>query len=307
MTKTHLGTRLAALLLLSMPPFGVGCDDDEIVGGDVTLVTVQGIVVNVDDATIAQGVLVSLLDTEYTDAVMTGTDGAFSIDVPEGSELLLFTDDPPTAKADNWFPLINVEMPLVVANEDIEGLIIHACPATSGTAGGSVAIWDDYLANQDDQTNGDAFAATSSAASAGIVTALFWECDAIAGASPDERFLEGIQVTASSTDFPMCYPLNSRTFGVDLAVQSESICESADSETDVNGWALSFGDPASTDDSIEITIVDTNVGRALSFESPATIPVRPGTISLVWGIVVDGVLNVSVNDLIDCLNSGPAP
>ncbi len=113
------------------------------------------VVRNIDTAELAHGVRVHLLDTQYADDVPTGTDGAFELNVPKGSTLWLVTDDF-SASTDTLYPMINGDIPPVVANDDIFDMPIHACPERVGQPSSSLAVYDAYLANQD-AANGDIF------------------------------------------------------------------------------------------------------------------------------------------------------
>ena len=102
------------LIALLLP----ACEDDSTSGGPVELVTIAGVVRNVDDASAAVGVRVRQWGTTYADDVATGTDGAFELKVPRGTKLTLYTDDF-NSTTDVWFPLINVDIVPIVANDDV--------------------------------------------------------------------------------------------------------------------------------------------------------------------------------------------
>ncbi|MEE9268976.1 MAG: hypothetical protein V3V49_01835 [Candidatus Krumholzibacteria bacterium] len=275
-----------------------GCGDDETTGPTIDMVTIAGMVMNVDTGEPAPGIRVSLLDTPYADDLATGTDGAFELQVPRGSELLLKTDDFNRNRKDDWFPLINVEVPTVVANGNMLNWRIHACPVTQCADGdtGSVAYWDNYLQNGD-QNNGDIFVPTNSAFTSGVITVIYWFCDNGVETSP-----AGLSVTTNVPEFPVCYMKEgTQTWFPELVCTSPDVVYPASrATTDSSGWVMSFGDRDFTGDTVELTLTDTDPQRGFVFPPPFDIPVRPGTLTAVFALAVDGVPNKTVVELLTC-------
>jgi len=219
--------------------------------------------------------------------VPTGTDGVFSLEVPKGSPLYLHTDDFDTSN-DNWIPLINIDSPVVVANSDMLDFPIHCCPQTTCKSpadslfDGSVAIWDNYLQNGD-QNNGDMFVPTSPNNSGGTIVMLMGDC-------PNS---DSVSVTTSAPEFPVGYMLADKTFPSDDGSLScgygpDYFYPSTRTTSDPSGFAVSFGDPAFAGQTVTVTITDALSQPFRNFSSPVEVPVRPGTLSLVWPLTVNG-------------------
>ena len=94
------------------------CSDDNTGVNGGGMVTIAGVVRSIDDGSLAEGVLIRQLDTDYVDEVATGSDGKYELRVPKGTKLLLHADDDPASGQDKWFPFINVDIPSVVVNDD---------------------------------------------------------------------------------------------------------------------------------------------------------------------------------------------
>jgi hypothetical protein len=272
-----------------------GCDSDD---DKVQLVLITGTVINIDTATAAKGVRVALLDSEFSAEVPTGDDGSFTIRVPEGSVLYLVTEDFNTATSDDWIPLINIDTPGVVASGPIENLLVHACPHSSGNATGSEAVWDSYLAGEDD-ANGDRFVPTVSDDSGGNVVLLAQSCNGTSFVSVDSLF-----VNFNNPLFPTAYFNSDELFASGLDTMVTPKAYPPDHGTDSSGWVMSFGDPSYGGGILTATITDMRASRDWIF-GPAEIPVRPGTISLVWAVILDGVTGNSLQDLLPCLFANP--
>lgn len=273
------------------------CSDDETTGPTADMVTIAGMVVNVDDFSLVEGVRVSLLDSPYADDFPTGTDGQFELQVPRGSKLLLKTDDFDRNRKDDWLPLINVDVPNVVANDDILGWVIHACPVSQCADGdtGSVAYWDNYLQNGD-QSNGDLFVPTSTAFTSGVIAVLNVFCENLSLVAPED-----MSVTTNAPEFPIGYMKKGPGGFPVLACTSPDVVHPASrTTTDSSGWVMSFGDRSFTGDTVELTFTDMDGQRGFAFVSPLEVPVRPGTLTLVWAIAVDGVPNKTILDILPC-------
>ena len=147
-------------------------------------VTVSGVVLSVDTLTPAVGVDVYVYgDETIKSAATTGADGVFTMEITEGTQNLLVTDDLDNAgtldvaDGDLWFPTLNVDTILPVFTETVTELQIHACPTNSSTAGwgadlGSLAVWDNYLENGD---TADDFEPTTSGDATGILSMVIFE------------------------------------------------------------------------------------------------------------------------------------
>jgi hypothetical protein len=266
------------------------------------MVTIAGVVMDIDKQVPAVGIRVSQLGTSYSDAVATGTDGAFEIKVPKGTPLALRTDDFYAGRTNKWVPLINVDWPNVVANRDMLDELIHACPftqcATSPDTSGSVAIWDVYL-QEGDQNNGDMFVPTSTAIASGTIVISIWTCDN--GQASD---VPGFSVTSNVPEFPFCYINKDKLFFPDFALCSNGldfVFPPSQTSTDDWGHAYSWGDPAYTGNSVKLTMTDTDPQRGLDWQSPFEVPVRPGEITLIQPSAIDSVPNRSLVDVLKCL------
>jgi len=274
----------------------ISCSDDDNDPVGPQLITISGKVRNVDTGEFAVGVRVSLYgNLSYADGAPTGTDGAYTIQVPAGSSVVLRTDDFDPA-TDAWFPLLNCDVPVInvdqLSEADRNAWPIHACPQTQAPQRGAVAIWDYYLANADDQTNGDLFAATTSANSGGVLSIVHSGCDSGAQASYDS-----ISVSSSSASLPIAYM--KAGWRQDPANGPDCIHPSTRTVTDRNGWAISFGDSNATDSTVVLTFSDMKPGRGLTW-GPYECPVREGAISMVWALSIDGVTNKAFKETAIC-------
>ncbi len=271
------------------------------------LVRISGHVTNVDTRQRAPGVRVRLLDTDYADEVATGTDGAYALRIPKGSDLLLVAEDfDPQQHV--WFPVINVDLPIQRADQDIDDWPVHACPVSHAPTHGSVASWDNYLANGDG-ANGDLFVPTSSAASSGILSVLV-----VQAVSNDCTLwqVDGVRFHSDTPFFPDGYVRADHIFGPSLgtpdpALGPDIMFPSTRADTDSSGWYLSFGDPAFSGTEVTLTVSDAKPGRGLAFSSPWVLPVRPGTITLALAAVIDGVPNKTVRDFLLYCGIPPVP
>jgi len=166
--------------LLALTFAALGCSSGSDVAGGGPLVTVSGIVLSIDDGACAEGTVVFLLDFEdkYVTSAATGSDCAFSLQVPSGSKFLLATDDFDASKrgiTGDWFPLVNYDVintPTI--EKDLSNVVIHACPQSKGKVKGSIAAWENYLANGD-SGNGDLFVPTTTD-DASILAMVFSGC-----------------------------------------------------------------------------------------------------------------------------------
>ncbi len=286
---------LVQLLVLGT---AAGCGDDS--STSVDLVTVRGIVRAIDTGVPAPNTKVTLLGTSYS-SPETGTDGAYVIRIPRGSKLELYTDDFSPSMADESFPLINVDVPAIVASANIDDWSIHTCPQTAAPGAGSVAIWDQYLALADDQNYGDRYVSTTSAATSGVVSILAWGCEGGAQANPT-----GLEFDFESPAFPVGYgKWKFMANNLDPAVGTDLLYPVDRAVCDTSGWVLSWGDPAFTGTTVRTTVRDTSSARGLAFVSPFDIPVRPGTISLVWYCYVDGQANKTFKEMAQCIGLLP--
>ncbi|MFQ5610373.1 MAG: hypothetical protein ACE5F8_08920, partial [Woeseiaceae bacterium] len=120
MTPRHARIgRMSIVLCCATIVLTLACNEDKTAPCCVPeMVTIAGTLVNLETGLPAEGGRVWQLDTPYGDDIATGTDGAFQLQVPKGTVLYLASDDFDTQN-DAWFPLINAEIPPVVANSDI--------------------------------------------------------------------------------------------------------------------------------------------------------------------------------------------
>ena len=270
------------------------CGDDQATNTDTPMVTIAGVVRNIDTAELAHGVRVHLLDTQYADDVPTGTDGAFELNVPKGSTLWLVTDDF-SASTDTLYPMINGDIPPVVANDDIFDMPIHACPESVGQPSGSLAVYDAYLANQD-AANGDIFVPLGVSDASGIAVFPFWGCEGGAQVLSGNTF----GVSSNQPAFPVAYVDATCILvnGWDPTCNPIMHPSTRLVTDDVAGLAVSFGAPGFTDKSVTFTFDDTLSTRNLQWP-PIIIPVRPGALSLAWPVWIDGNTNVSFKEFFE--------
>jgi hypothetical protein len=288
----------AVIVILLALGVGACSDDDEDKVTGPTLVTVSGVVRSIDSAEPASGIKVTLLGTSYADEVATGSDGKYSLKVPQGSVLYLHTDDfnPST---DDWFPLINAEGVPVVANADVPDFPIHSCPQTScddplsPTRGGSVAMWDYHLQNFDD-ANGDRFVPTTSAGSGGIVVWLMGDCN------NGSDYSDSMAAVSNDPDFPVAYAADG-FFGA--CPPTEVAYPASRTVSGPFGVAFSFGNPSNADQTIAVEANDGSSAPYRMPRSPVSVPVRPGTITLAWFSTVNGAEGTFKNYACACISS----
>jgi hypothetical protein len=272
---------VVAACMLAIPL--ASCDDNNS-PPPVDLVTVAGHVRNVDNAQLASGVRVSLYGTTYQDEVATGTDGAYSLRVPRGSKVELYTDDFDSAN-DTWFPLVNVDPVPTFANQDIVDWPIHCCP--NAPANGSVAAWNNFLQNSDD-ANGNRFVPTVCTQSGGIISIVFLEGINQLQVLPN---LDSVSVASSSPAFPNGFVRLENFFsptGPDPSLGPDILYPSSRTFTDGSGAFFSFGDPANTATTVTLQITDVT-GRGPAFATPWVVPVRSGMITLILSGTMDDV------------------
>jgi hypothetical protein len=263
-----------AVMAVSVVSFlGIGCEDDPATTED-NMVTIAGTVRNVDGGSIAADVHVRQWGTSHEDDVPTGTDGKFELEVPRGTKLALVTDDFNPA-IDEWFPMINVDIVPIVANDDILDLPIHACPNIPPGPVGSLAIWERYLSDCDDTENGDLFQPTSIADAGGTVAILTLDCT-FAG-------FDSISCDIGLAEAPIEY-MNAAVFIPNPDGPAVSQCNIFHPESvnqmDAAGWAQGFFDTTLTASSVTITFTDNKASRGIQFPGPITVPIGKGVVSL---------------------------
>lgn len=264
------------VMSLGLAALVLACEDDPVDDG---MVTIAGKVRNVDTGEFAAGVRVRLYGTQYADEVASGSDGSYELRVPQGSKVLLYTDDFSSSN-DTWFPFLNVDIRPVHANEDILDWPIHACPWSIPGVDtvGSVTIWSNYLENCDDTENGDIFEPISPESARGIVSVLFLDCnfngiDSI-GVAIDPL---GAPVAIARDAIMRCQTgppvaLECNLFHPDTVTWTDGPCWS---------WAQSFLDDSFSGTSVTVMLTDLKGNRGVSFPSQFNVPVAPGMISFV--------------------------
>jgi hypothetical protein len=70
--------------------------------------------------------------------------------------------------------------------------------------------------------------------------------------------------------------------------------------TDSSGWVVSFCDSSGSDTSATLAFQDLKAGRDLIWP-PFEVPVRPGTITLVWALGINGATNKNFKEIGQCL------
>ncbi|MEE9268974.1 MAG: hypothetical protein V3V49_01825 [Candidatus Krumholzibacteria bacterium] len=277
-------------------------DDTTVLPCAATMVTIAGMVIGEDTGMPTSGIRVSLLGTDFSNHVPTGTSGAYEFQVPKGSRLVLMTDDF-DASQDDYVPLIHVDLPSVVANNNMLDVLTPILPWSrcGFDTSGIVALWDDYLQNGD-QNNGEVFVPTSTAASAGAIAIFFYNCD-----NGRDGPVDGMSYTTNTPEFPIGYMNADKVYGPNWS--EYLLCRNGPdifhppsrTTTDWAGMALSWGDPAFTRSTVEITITDTDAQRALAFQSPFEVPVRPGALTAVFVTAIDGLPNKTVKEWFTCM------
>ncbi len=286
------------ILLLTVALLVPACDDTSTnEPGQGDLVTVAGIVRNIDTLQPAPGVRVRLLDSSYSDEVATGTDGAYELKVPRNSKLILVTDDFDT-NVDEWYPIINADFPPVAADRDMLDWPIHSCPQTIGKPDGSLSALDNYLKNQDD-ANGDIFPANSLAECSGVLFLSIWICEN--GTIPADGY--AIRVKTDTDAFPVAYP-NTCVLTHGWCITCDPVMHSPDYTAcdDSLGQALSFGAPSFSGNMVAVTLEDTLSSRNLQWTLNTQLPVRKGTITITFPCVIDGVADKSFKEFADACN-----
>lgn len=286
---------------------GFSCSDDVTKAPPgVDLVTISGIVRNIDTFVPAEGVRISLLGTNYSDEVPTGSDGGYLLKVPRGSELILLAEDfdPST---DSYIPLIHQDVPGFIANEDLPNFPVHACPQTVCGLDtlGSLGIFDMYL-DQGDQLNGDLFVPTSVADAAGTLAIMTNFCtDGVGETSA------GMTYSFDAPEFPICYLDGNKIVTNDMAwfCPPDPVVAYPSTRTTTDDWgaALSWGDPAFVGDTVDLTIIDSDPLRAYQFGSPVPVAIRPGTITVVWVTAVAGIPDRPMHEMMACYGIGKLP
>ena len=257
---------------------GVGCGDDPSTSDD-GMVTVTGTVRDVDSGTLAADVHVFQWGTSYKDAYPTGTDGAFELKVPRGTKLLLATDDFNPA-IDEWFPMMNVDIVPIVANDDVFDVPIDACPNVAPGAVGSLAIWERYLADCDDTENGDMFQPRHLTDAGGILASLVVSCAF--------QFIDSISFDAGIPEAPIGYVSSdvvTMTPQAPVASQCNIFRPANVTQTDPIGWAQGFFDTTLTASSVNLTIVDNNTSRGIEFPASINLPIAKGVVSMLVTVV----------------------
>lgn len=127
----------------------LGCNNGDGILGAGDLVTVRGVVYNIDTLLPARGVKVYLYNHEADFNTTTDdTDGSFQMQIPVGTKFILVTDDAVEGE-DNWFTLANFE----VFKPEVDGEFttayrIHACPSATSNQGWN-SVLDAQLDNMD--------------------------------------------------------------------------------------------------------------------------------------------------------------
>jgi len=296
-----------------------GCGDDE-----TEMVTVSGVVFNIDTLAPAEGVVVWLIDhKEINSGEATGADGAFTIEVPKGSPNALMTDDfadfetfPPARISVNtraafpepfddyplaWFPLINTDLSHTpTIEENMEGLPIHACPNPVTSSNGAIMALDYYMAEADTNEGYFAPVTTVMEAGAGVVALATFFLEN--GNFGDQS---GLGVSIEESEWPEVYGsfdgiMDPVTFTIAADRGPNAMLPSpATTETDGSGFFYSIADPAEFDgDTVTVTYTHDTYDFGASFE----VPVRPYAYTLLLPVAIDGVGGKTVKEAFEALN-----
>jgi hypothetical protein len=289
-----------------------GCSSD-----DSSLVTVTGSVVNIDTSAPAEGVVVSLLGrSDLYASATTGPDGLFTLEVPAGSAFELVTNDwggldkdTPLARAavdDHWLTFINVDPALATITDDT-AIVVHACPTAgsphtwnNGQAGlGSAAVWQNFL-----ESSTTAPQYTDAVDLSGKIVVFFHF-----GTPPNNdlgipvNHITGTQVDFVEQDFGrMGYWSVPDVFNFQVeghegsAVQDASVGPDMFTGGAANGpgtsVSIAIANQAYSDDTVTLTLVDTDGARNIDFSSvsPLVVPVRDQAATFVALGSVDNVV-----------------
>ena len=296
--KVFAKVKVAGCFVATISILGCGGDNGDNIVGSGSLVTVSGFVLSIDNGAPALGTRVYLLDNEDKYSAVIDANAQYSIDLPAGSDMLLVVDDADpalTGPAGSWFKLLNYDVIFqpTVPEGGLNGYLIHGCPQTKGQTLGSIAVWDNYLANGDD-ANGNLFSVTNSD-NASIISCVFLQ-------STNGQFssIENMSVTIDESDYFVAYARFENVFspgGPDATLGPNAYYPASRIETDPSGFITSF--VTSRTDEITLNIIDSDQSRGLSFKTPNSVPVRPNMITLLLPGAVDGVTNKSPFEVFD--------
>lgn len=292
--------KLTEFVFVAITLLFIACDNDgRKIMGEEDLVTVSGFVLSIDNGAPALGTKVYLLDHEDEYSAIVDENSQYSIQVPVGSRLLLVVDDASPSSsgiAGNWYRLLNYD-PIfreTVPEGGLANHLIHGCPQTKGQTIGSIAVWDNYLANGD-EVNGDLFNVNNTD-NASIISGVFLQV-----VNDQFSLIENMTATIDKSDFFIAYARFQNVFNQDRlpdASLGPHVYHPADrNKTDVSGFFTSF--VTSRTDEITLNIIDADRNRQLGFKSPNSVPVRPNTITLILPGAIDGVPNKSPFEIFD--------
>jgi hypothetical protein len=273
------------LLMCSCIAMLSNCSSGGSIAGDGDLVTVSGVVFDIDRYEPAEGVVVYLLDNRDKYASEpTGADGEYSIKVPAGSTFVLTTDDADDAGAGTdgmWYPLINMDNYSAGAtiDEDTEAWPVHACPTIANKDDGSVFKYNNFIENATESAGfyGDATVEDN----AGIIV---WSINWLLVDEDDNvtwDTMTGNTVAFDSEKFPTGY-VDIDAWG---AGDANLLQEDGGTAMDEQGLAIAIGDPSFDGKTVEATFVTTDDQPA---NSPFEVIVRPNHMSYVQPNTING-------------------
>ncbi len=262
------------------------CSNNGIAGGG-ELVTVSGVVFNIDTYSPAKGVVVYLLDNrdKYV-SKPTGANGEYSLKVPAGSVFVLTTDDAAAAgigAAGDWYPLINMDTYSAGAtiDKDTPAWPVHACPTIKNLAKGSIYKYNNFINNA---TIAAGFFGSSTTVNdnAGIIVwSSNWLLDDGKGNITAEDN-SSWTVAFDSPSFPTGYVSSTRW---NDAGNANILQSGGGKASDAQGLAISIGDPSFGGQTVTATFVDPHHHPV---NSPFEVQVRPNHISYVQPTTFNG-------------------
>jgi hypothetical protein len=212
--------------------------------------------------------------------------------VPRGTNFVTHTDDF-DPNDDNWFPLINSEVPGgMVINADTSGILIHACPNESYFPEGSAAAWNRQLGACADPSRQIAPNVSTSENSGGVLVLLVDHCEDTASNS-----WAGVIDTRWSVDHPQLSQIGWARGewlpGGDTCWWSDAACADCILEPINDGTntgsllGFAFADEDFAGGEVDVVFEELDATRGFT-NGTFAVPLEPGTITLAWFQALEG-------------------